>query len=302
MAEIKPSGPPLIKHGSSDFSGPSGNVSLKFYVISNDRTADDAIAVRNFESVPRIGTPYSFGGTTRRDYRARRARPRFVSIYGERGAFWEVEVFYDNSTGGDQRPAPTEGDPFTLSMTVERLKIVATHDLNGVRITNSAGEPVQAEREILIPVFNMQRLEYRNPCNNVMWYMDKVNTQPMWGQSVGQVFMRKIAPSTTRNYGDDASVWTVNYEVAINIHGTGWQLEILDAGRNQISDKPVAPGKSVVPLEPINQVGGMEVDSPQLLDGHGKLLPKGEEPKYLYYDQRFIADLRELRLPNPFLF
>ena len=299
MAET---GRPLISHGSSDFGGMGGNVSLKYQVYSDDRTTDDAVAVRNFPSIPRIGTPYSFGGTIRRDYRARRIRPRFVSTLSNRGAIWEVEVFYDNSVGSDLRPAPTEGDPFNLSMTVERVKYVATHDLNGVRITNSAGEPILAEREILFPVFSMQRQEYRNPCHNTLRYMDKVNNRPMWGQPVGQVFMRKIAPATTVSYGDEAAVWTVSYEIAINIEGTGWQLDVLDAGRSQLSERTVTPGKPVVKLEPILNAAGVEMDSPQLLDGHGKLLPEGEEPHYLHYDQRYIIDLLELRLPNPFLF
>jgi len=300
VAEVK--GYFQVSHGSSDFEGLGGKVSLKYQVYSNDRGSDDALVVAHFDSIPKLGTPYSFGNTTRRDYRARRAKPRFLKPIPPNGAAWEVEVFYDNAVGSDNRPAPTEGDPFTLSSVMERFRVTATHDLNGKRITNSAGEPLQVEREMLVPVISMIRMEYTNPLLRQALFMDRVNSRPMWGQPPGQIYMRKIAPGTTVSYGDNYAVWTVNYEVAINLEGTGWQWELLDAGRNVISEKAVPGGNRIIKQEPILDATGAAVTDPQLLDGHGKLLPEGADPVYLYYDQRYIADLRDLRLPNPFTF
>jgi len=293
-----------VSHGSSDFGGLGGEVSLKYQVYSDDRGSDDALVVAHFDSIPKLGTPYQFGELIRRDYRAKRAKPRFLKPIPPNGAAWEVEVFYDNRTGvSENRPEPTESDPFSLSMNIERVQVVATHDLQGKRITNSSGEPFQQEREMLIPVFSMTRQEYRNPCHNVLRYMERVNARPMWDQPVGQVYMRKISPGTQVSYGDAYPVWTVSYEIAINLEGTGWQWELLDAGRLVLSEKAVPGGsKKVVMQEPILDATGQAVTDPQLLDGHGQLLPAGAEPQYLHYDKLYIADLRELRLPNPFLF
>jgi len=309
MAEIK--GKVDISHGSSHFEGLGGKMSLKYQVYSDDRTVDDAMAVLQFQSIPPLGSPYKYNEILRPAYRSKGAKPRFLETFDERGAVWEVEVFYDNATGvSDNQAAPTESDPFSLNSTMERMRVVATHDLNGKRLTNSAGEPFpEIEREMLVPVISMTRQEYRNPLPNQLAYMDRVNWRPMWNQPVGQVYMRKIMPSVQVQDVRQYPVWTVNYEVAINLEGFGSQWELLDAGTMVLSKSAVSGGnRPVVMQEPIVDANGLAVTDPQLLNGNGQLLPKDEEtgeytadPVYLHYDQRYMADLRDLRLPNPFL-
>ena len=291
-----------VAPGASDF-GVGGKVSLKYTVFSNDRTQDDAFAVLGYSSVPRIGSRYLFGSTIRNDYIAKSAKPSPGKLFGNKGRVWEIEVFYDNAHSTAEQPEPSETDPCTVSMRTERIKQVMTHDINGVRICNSAGEPFDTpiEWEFLIPVFTIQRSEYTNPMQRVIGHTERVNDLPFWGMDIGQVCVLSVIPSTEFRYGDQSLVWRVTYDIGVNLAGTGWQLEMLDCGKKQISSKTIQNGKPMVNLEAILDANGHEVDKPQLLDGAGKLLATGAEPAYLHFEKRYMANHNVLSLPNPFI-
>lgn len=301
MAEIQfPAGTRPVKLGSGSFQGSvTGTVSLIFTVLSNDRN-DDHFSVVNFPSIPTVGTPYHYGNTTRYDYRAKRYSPKPVSNFASHSRIWEVEVSYDNTINAENAPDPRETDPFTVSMSTETVQRVMEIDLDGYLVTNSAGQKFDNPpmEDWLYPVFTFSRTEYVNPCRKVVDFNRRVNSVEFWGYGPGQILIRDIRPTASINYGMPS--WNLQYEVAINMEGSGWDLDILDAGHyERVQTSTSSEGQ--VGLVPIRDKNGMEVREPQLLNGAGRLLPEGSDPVWLWFRKRYTADLNLLRLPNPFL-
>ncbi|MDR1957864.1 MAG: hypothetical protein LBQ54_02270 [Planctomycetaceae bacterium] len=299
MAEIKAQGFPNIQHGSVNFDEQSKSASLVFRVLSDDRTLDGPMNVVNFDSIPKIGTPYQFGNTIRYDLIVKKASPKFVAAVGERGAVWDVEVSYDNSYNGDEAPDPSENDPFTVNVKVERKQYAMQRDFDGNIVRNSAGQPFDTPpmMDFLYPVFSISRTEYRNPTRNIVAFLDRVNSHPFWGFDPEQVWLKEFTVGTSINSYVGNPSWNVTYEIAVNLSGSGWDLDVLDAGVKYLKETSEGSILAVI----TDTENKLEVTEPQLLNGSGGLLPKNESPVYLHFKNHFTADFNLLKIPNPLL-
>jgi hypothetical protein len=287
---------PVIYPGNGNRNGLAENCSLVFQVVSDDRLKDDHNAVLDFDSIPKRGAPYSFGGTTRYKLRARTFSAKYKSAYGQRGAVWEVEVGYDNSHKADDPPDPDEADPFTITPRMEKIELPMEVDLDGNLVRNSAGQKFDTPPmlELFYPVFTVGRTEYGNPCRRMTDFTNRVNGTPFWGQPPGKVLMKSIMPGTSVTWG--APAWQVQYEIAINIYFDFldlWQLEILDMGMQERSDENGFEHGfyNTTPLKAILDKQGKEVTQPVPLDGKGKKLPEKGEPIWFWHRKRYEADL-----------
>jgi hypothetical protein len=300
MAEIKVRNPVIIP-GDPDINGLSQKVTLTFRVLSDNRKTDDGFIVQNFDSVPKMGSPYSFGGVTRYSLRARAYKPKFVSVYGKQGAVWDVEVSYDNTHKADEPPEPTEADPFTISRKMERLEVPMEVDLDGQWVRNSAFQKYDTPPmlELLYPVFTIGRTEYINPCRRSDDFENKVNAIPFWGFAPGAVLMKSISPSTSITYGVPS--WSVQYEIAINLYSgiDMWQTEVLDAGTMEIDF--IGGPDNVIRVKAILDAQGKEVTQAVPLNGEGHPLSEGGAPVWHWYRKRYVADFNLLKIPNPYM-
>jgi len=140
-------------------------------------------------------------------------------------------------------------------------------------------------------------------------FTNRVNGAPFWGFAPGQVCMKSVMPSTSVTWGTPA--WNVQYEIAINIYFPFldmWQLELLDMGMQEmVTDQKPENQTKAVALRAIVDEQGKEVTQPELLNGHGKRIPRdkfGEytaDPVWFWHRKRYAADLNLLRIPNPFM-
>ena len=304
MPEVKLPPYPVVYPGNGSRNGLSESCSLIFQVVSDDRLRDDHNIVLDFGSIPKRGSPYSFGGTTRYSLRAKTFSAKCKSAWGKSGAIWEIEVGYDNSNKADEPPDPTEADPFTITPRMEKIELPMEFDLDGAPVRNSAGQKFDTPPmlELYYPVFTIGRTEYSNPCRRMLDFSNRVNGEPFWGQEPGKVLLKSIMPSTSITWGTPS--WNVQYEVAINIYHPFidlWQLEILDSGMQELIDKQAQGSEEkALPLRAILDEQGKEITQPVPLDGYGKKLPKNADPIWLWYRKRYAADLNALRIPNPF--
>ena len=303
MSEVKQT-PPVVYPGNGSRNGLSETCSLIFQVVSDNRLTDDHNTVLDFDSIPKPGAPYAFGGTTRYKLRARTFSAKCKGTYGQRGAVWEVEVGYDNSLKADDPPDPAETDPFTITPRMERIELPMEVDLDGNPVRNSAGQKFDTPPmlELYYPVFTIGRTEYSNPCRRMVDFTNRVNGAPFWGFAPGQVCMKSVMPSTSVTWGTPA--WNVQYEIAINIYFPFldlWQLEILDAGLQKINTSTNGFEATFTPLIAILDDQGKEITQPVPLDGNGQRLPKDADPVWFWHRKRYAADLNLLRIPNPFL-
>jgi len=300
MAEIPSK--KIVIPGDPNQDGLSMKASLTFIVYSDDRLEDDGIKVLEFSSIPPLGSPYSFGGTTYYNLRAKRRNPKWAGCWGDSGlgGKWDVTVEYENSFNVGSPPEPSETDPFTISRRREYFEIIMERDLDEKLVVNSAGQKYDDPPKIQLqyPVFTIERNEYVNPCAAADTYENKVNSETFWEFPPGKVLMMSITPTTSITW--DVPVWSVQYEIALNPYSELdiFQTEILDAGIKQRVASLSNPGR--IPIESILDEKGLEITKPVPLDGAGYKLPEGDPVVWHWYRKRFSADFNLLRIPNPY--
>lgn len=300
MAEVKLPRP-IIYPGSTKASNRDVSCSLVFQVFSDNRLTDDGLKVLEFTSIPPLGSPYRYGGVTYYNLRSKDYTPKFVKNWGATGAIWDVEVSYDNTLKSGDPPAPSEGDPFTITPRMEKIEIPMEYDLDGVPVRNSAGQKFDTPPmlDLHYPVFTISRTEYTNPCRRQIEFINRVNELEFWGFVPGRVCLLNMSPSTSVSWG--APSWQVQYDIGINPYNDIdlWQTEILNAG---FFEKYLdSESSGVVKIRAILDSQGKEISDPVPLDEHGQKLPDDGEPVWFWYRSRLSADLNLLNLPNPFL-
>lgn len=304
MAEVKQP-VPIIFPGNASAKNTDITASLTFRLFSDNRLTDDGLAVLLFTSVPPLGSPYSFRGNTYYNLRAKNYNPQYVGNWGSNGGIWDVEVTYDNAGSGDDPPDPSETDPFTITPRMEKIEMIMDIDLDGILVTNSAGQQFESPpmMEFPYPIFSISRTEYSNPCRRLMQNFNCVNSMEFWGYPPGRVCLLDMSPTTSVSWG--APSWSVTYDIGVNpyVDIDIWQQEMLDAGtfeRHIVTDEDDEE-KKYVELRAITDVDGKEIETPVKLDGNGKKLPEVGTPVWLQFRKRMSADLNLLNLPNPFL-
>lgn len=165
---------------------------------------------------------------------------------------WEVTASYSSKYDDQQQANPLER-PIKRSMDFSVYRKVAERDIDGVPITNSAGdkpsEPV--EIDAMHPIFRFVRNEASIPVDRALEYYFATNSDTFNGAPAGTCRITiKTGEQQTEN---EVNFYQVTYEV--EYRSEGWDVRYLNQGFNSRT----AAGKKI-------KVCG---DQPRLLHAEG---------------------------------
>ena len=188
---------------------------------------------------------------------------------------WGVTITYNS------RKNPLEVAPKVSYFSVESHEKI-DRDRNGVPITNSAGEtfdpPItKGVKDLVIrimrnePFFNEPLMsEYENAINADVFRTPRGDTFDPGTVKCNMISGDQVYPS-------DAPAEMNYYEVAyeFQIRWDGWKRRILDEGFRK---------KTTAGYETIEDVNGIPLSQPSMLDGSGALLADGADPVFKEFE------------------
>ena len=224
-----------------------------------------AIAVRTATGIPRVGDYYLTATEQDTGSLCKRVEPQQEQ---DNPRLWIVRADYGAPSDGDEaqrNPNPLLR-PAVLTWGFNKSSRVVWKDANGKGITNSAGEYFDPPPEMddSRPTLSITRNEAAFNPGIATDYQDAVNSDSFLGFAPGQVKVAGI--SGTSQTENNVAFWSVGYE--FEFRREGWQLSILDQGRNQRILQWLAPilQRRADNAEPIQ---GMAVSDPVPLNGAG---------------------------------
>lgn len=192
------------------------------------------------------------------------------------GKSWLVTCEYGpyDSTQWPENPLDRQPE---ISWEYQQYQEVASEDINGDSIVNSAGDPFDPpimkdfSRPILTLVRNESNFDPLLAYNN----RDKVNSNSFFGADAGQVKCQSITPRRVFNQ-DIGWYWTVTYQFIFN--DKGWKPQIYDMGFRQLD-----PSDDTKRIE-ITDEHGQRISSPWPLDENGQPLAPGDKPATIEFE------------------
>jgi hypothetical protein len=179
--------------------------------------------------------------------------------------------------------------PIVYSVTHEQTSVPATHDKDGVPITNSAGDPfnppVMVEKSM--PVLTFTKYYAFVDIDWLESYVDTVNAVSWKGRT--SRICRMIALDWNSETVNNFPVWKVTFRVKIkrgtwagvlpNDVGRGWDLRILDQGYQEYVN--ILAGDEKRKIDPPRGDHGGEMPGPYPLDGLGQSAFGATKPSYV---------------------
>ena len=208
------------------------------------------------------------------------------------------------------RDQPTLRWP-TIRWTFETVEIPRYQDLDGLAITNSAGQPLgggSAMRQYACKVLTITRNEASFDSDKAAKYSNSLNSKPFLGYQRWAVKCRPPTAEARFDFGQQ--YWEVTYQLVfhpkdvyrlsdvggLSIHprtaanrsgdfykyANTWQLLIVDAGTRQYTG-PLDRGAMFMDTNNTQQIfqTGKPVHDPVLLNGKGKQLLSDDDPNML---------------------
>lgn len=256
----------------------------RFKVLVDDET-DNGGTIYAEMGIP-IGA--ILGGTTSRlrDVDAERSK--------EARLLWFVNHTYgqvDEEDSEDSNQDPEDRRP-EWAWDFETLPRSVTVDADGNAIQTSAGDPIEHESLIVIPVLTIERFQLVFDPDVILEYFNRVNSSPFWGAPEGTALMAGI-----RDRKDSQTIWNgvayrkVSFVIKFALPEIedvleGWKDLLVDHGWHKIEGgvkKPIlADGHRVS----------------RNLDGNGAVLAPGAPPHVLKFDNHEEADFDALGINN----
>lgn len=194
---------------------------------------------------------------------------------------------FDDEADEDKDKPPDQRRP-EWSWDFETLPRAMTVDVDGEHIASSAGDPIEHEGLIVIPVLTIERFQQTFDPDTIITYFNHTNESAFWGAPQGTALMAGI-----RDRKDSQEVYQgvayrrVTYVVKFALPKIddvleGWKLLLVDHGWHKLdggTKKPILEGGARVSRN---------------LDGSGGVLATGADPHILKFNVTQEADFDAL--------
>ena len=269
--------------------------------------------------LPRMWTPYTFGGVI--DYHAR-ARNYTFQMDPSNNLLWHAEVEFSPLAPGEKPEDAAENPlerPARFSVDREVYSKIVEQDIEGNQIVNTAGfmydEPLEQEstRGVLIIQKNVGTLN--EAMDFISKYSDSVNEKTWNPKMVAplaakprQALCRDVSAGELQTEGD-YSFYPVTFRIALKEGDETWDRSILERGyryhpkdaveaAQALEDYGELPEEERAELDAKSiKVKGISLDAgnePVLLDEEGKKLPAGEKGIFTKWKTRRQADFSDI--------
>ena len=284
-----------IENGRPKAENTYGRTYLILADDCND-TADDVMATTG---IPLIGD--SCPGGYIDGIRPREQATVIHPNTGVKTILWELEVSgtsdYDPASGGPSDD-PTDWTDTLRWYTWEEEELLERDVITGEPIQTKAKEPISLTRPVKYPVLEITRYEvYPYDPNNLLTYVNKINSANLWGAPVGSVLLDdiKVEEETIENVKYCRVTYVLKFKITDEYDETSdpWQAHILHQGTQYVA---VAQGD---PIEIAQIAAALDVQGEPItvnLDEEGFILPPASAPVFLDFNRYKKIDFAPLNL------
>lgn len=252
--------------------------SVTYLVLAtSDETENDVL---EFGKLPTLYRPY------RNAYCVSKQATEVTEVAN--GFLWRVRCGFDSHI---DRDIPVVDVSWSVE---EEMRIQQYDRVSGELLTNSAGQLMDLETPISIPVLTLKRVEPIFSASRILYYNNSVNAGTFFGAP--SYCARMVGPRAVKKIIDGIRMWEVTYTVKFDmtihprtLQSQGWRGTFLDHGSFRLNDD----GEKEAAEDEVNR-------QPQLinLDGTGHALPDGAPPVFISYNKFTVRNFAALGLED----